>query len=50
MEWKCGARCAVCLPFDFGAHATTIVAFPVLGTEPVDNVELLSTEITHQFQ
>jgi len=32
------------------AGVNTIVAFPVPGTEPVDNAKLLGTEITHQLQ
>jgi 5,10-methylenetetrahydromethanopterin reductase len=32
------------------AGTNTIVAFPVPGTEPIDNAKLLGTEITHQLQ
>lgn len=32
------------------AGANTIVAFPVPGTEPVDNAKILGTEFTHQLK
>lgn len=32
------------------AGANTIVAFPVPGTEPLDNARILGTEFTHQLQ
>lgn len=50
MEWKCGARRAVYHTFGFDAGANTIVAFPVLGKEPADNVKLSSSELTYQLQ
>ena len=40
MEWKCGARCTICLTFDFDVDASTIKAFPLPETEPVDNAKL----------
>ncbi|TFH02381.1 MAG: LLM class flavin-dependent oxidoreductase, partial [Candidatus Thorarchaeota archaeon] len=32
------------------AGANTIVAFPVPGTEPIENAKVLGTEFTHQLQ
>ena len=32
------------------AGANTIVAFPVPGTEPIENAKILGSEFTHQLQ
>lgn len=32
------------------AGANTIVAFPVPGTEPIDNAKILGEEFTHQLK